>query len=723
MGRVLAVEARQQGLTVNSEGRNLEVSNGLVLVRLVMRDGGYAQEFHAVNAKGEYRLVLSSIHKDIIASSEHRACASPMISGARAHLFAVCRESLRMVFSEARLHRPDDYRVVVRLSGSAQGHSLVTRITVEAGSNVIHVATEDNASDSHPVLEYLMSSYAFLPGGTTFAAGEEPEFTWAPNLRPADDAVIGDLAFFSPAAIAQHGRYAAALIPDLDALRRNRPMPTALDLDLTNGLLFAPLLSYGFCDYEPAAGGRYFRHDITMARRLDTSRLAYGFYLMVDADCKRNSAHKQVARFLWSKHGSGIAPNPNPKSEILDLKSQMAPDARAAYGLWAEGLRTGQDGLIRGARAMRDAVLSAPQQSGLFPTRFDTEIGFWRGCCFPAEQGHYSTAECSTQLYWLLRLHSDFEAHPGILPYARHYADHLIATRLPSGAIPCWYADDLTPVSALRSGAPTAASALFLAELTKLTGLKKHLQACELAARFVLGEIVPRRLFLDNTCMGSSGTVTLECADPHTGMRSQSSQAMLWIARLCLEMHSLCGGRAYLDRGLDVLDLLCLMQSVGKKPWMRGSEGLIARGNTSAQLDPELSADFALCAMRYGAATGRAEYFERGAAALRGALSAGGDDLAKARIAASAAMVRAEFGSVYVSVAGKWSVEMDGYRVERFGARGTRASIDLRCLEPGHSDGRVVFGGLRGDSYEIAINGNSRSYSREEMEAGVTIPL
>jgi hypothetical protein len=718
-GRGLAVEAGQSGLIVRSEGRNLEVSNGLVLVKLVMRDGGYAQEFHAINAKGEHRLVLSSIHKDLIPSSEHRACASPMISGARQHLFAVCRESLRMLFSEAALRRPDDSHVVIELSGSAQGHAVVMRITVELGSNVIHVSSEDTAPSSNPVLEYLMSAYAFVPAGRTFGSGEEPEFTWAPNLRPSDDAVIGDIAFFSPAAIVQHGRYAAALMPDLDELRRNRSMPAALDLDLTNGLLFAPLLSYGFCDYEPAAGGRYFRHDITMSRRLDNNRLCYGFHLMVDADCKHNSAYKQVARFLWSKHGSSAT---SAKSSIINLKSEMVPDARGAYGLWAEGARTGQDRLIREAKAMRDAVLSAPQSGGLFPTRFDTRIGFWRGCASPVDTAHYSTAECSMQLYWLLRLHSDFEASPASLTYARRYADHLIDARLRSGAIPCWYAQDLTPVSALRSGAPTAASALFLAELTKLTGLKKHLQACESAARFVLKDIVPKGLFLDDTCMEASGTISLDCPDPHTGMRPQSTQAMLWVARMCLEMHSLCGAREYLDRGLDVLDLICLMQSVGEKPWMRGSEGLLARGNTSARPDPELSADFALCAMRYGAETGRVEYLERGTVALRAASGAAGDDLTRARIAATAAIARARFGSVYASVSGKWSVELDGYRVVRFDSRGAKTAIDLKPGDTDPGGGRVVFGGLRASLYEVAINGERRSYSREEMEAGVRIP-
>jgi len=101
-----------------------------------------------------------------------------------------------------------------------------------------------------------------------------------------------------------------------------------------------------------------------------------------------------------------------------------------------------------------------------------------------------------------------------------------------------------------------------------------------------------------------------------------------------------------LRRGLEALDVLCLTQSVGDKPWMGVGWGLLAGGNIRPTADPELSADFALCAMRYGKLTGKTEYRERGRAALRSALDADCDDLTAARIAAVAAIARAEFGSL-----------------------------------------------------------------------------
>lgn len=709
------MEARHHGLTVRSEGRNLEVSNGLVLVRLVYRDGGYAQEFHAANANGEFRLVLSSIHKDIIPSSEHRVSDSPMISGARPHLFSACRESLRMVFSEVQLHRPDAEQVVIALSGAMQGNSMIMRIILKPESSVIHCEVESALTGPRPAIEYLMSSYAFLPGGRTFGAGEEPEFTWAPNMRPTNDAVIGDLAFFSPAAIVQHGRYAAALIPDIELLSGNRTMPASLDLDLTNGLLFAPLLSYGFCDYEPAAGGSYFTHDISLSRRLDTHRLVYGFDLIVDADCKRQSAGKQVARFLWRQYGSGKA-DERPKRRWRP-GTPIIPDAPAAYGLWAEGIAAKNGDLIAEARAMRDSVLQAPVNNGLFATRFDRGIGFWRGCRFPEGSDLYSTAECSMQMYWLLRLHEDMEPSPAIMRRARDYGDFLIENKMRSGAIPCWYDNKLIPSGTLRSGAATAASALFLARLARITGRKKHLQACAAASRFVMQEIIPRGAFFDHMCTSPDGAVSVG-ADPHTGMYPQSSEAMLSCAWLCIEAYELFGDKLYLNGGLDVLDRLCLMQSVGKKSWMPGSTGMLARGNTCAQADPALTACFAYCAVRYGAAAGLAEYCNRGAIALRAAMICDCSAADRAFISAIAAIIDREYGAIYVSVAGKWSVELNGCRIRGLDIKGTTISL---ATTRGTGDGRVVFAGLRARSYDVSINGRHDSYAREAMEAGLAI--
>jgi len=716
--------AGQHSVTIRTVGRDLEISNGLVLIRLVLCDGGYAQEFWAANSRGQYQLLLSSIHKNLIPSSEHRALTSPMISGDREHLFAVCRESLRMVYSDVQILRCDDTSACVRMTGSAQGHSLKSDVTVEAGNSMVRVEVEDKLPGGvlGPVLEYLMSSYAFLPDGRTFAASEEPDFTWAPNIRPTNDAIIGDSAFHSPAVIVQHGRLAAALIPDSSETDRARPMPMALDLDLTNGLLFAPLLSYGYCGYERTDQGKYFRHDITMSRRLPTSIIRYGYSIMLSATAKRGSLYKDVARFLWSKH-SEPGPVVYAKSRILSPESLISADSHAACGLYAEGIRTGNRELIERAREIRDAILSSPQNSGLFPTRFDPARE--QGCCVNADNGFYSTVECSTQLYWLLKLHALFEPDARIVSFARRYADHLIESKLRSGAIPSWYTEDLIPISALRSSAQTAASALFLAELAKVTELKMYLRAAEQSAKFILNEIVPKRLFVDHTCLSSDGMLSLECADPHTGMRTMSAQAMLWIAQLCAQLYSLTGTHPYLEDGLDVMDLLCLSQAMTDKPWDSSTSrfGLCSRGNIGAQLDAELSAEFARCAMYYGALSGEREYFERGVAALNAAMSVDQTAESHARIAADAAVAQSQFGSIYAHMSAKWAIETDGFRVTNIDFGKGSISLDISASSTSIREGRIVFGGLKGSSYKVIINGEAGTFTRADLESGISIPV
>lgn len=722
------MDARHGSLTVTAVARDLEISNGSVQIRFVFRDGGYAQEFSAAGTDGRFHLVLSSIHKNLIMSSEHRACASPMISGERPHLFGVCRESLRMVYSDVDVVCHDEEKIVVRLSGSAQGHCVKCEITLREGSNAVHVATEDKMaqSGSDPVVEYLMSSYAFLPRGRMVSTCEQLDYVWAPNLRPANDHVIGDRAFHSPALIVKQGPIAAALVADLDILDGNREIPASLDLDIDNGMLSTPLLSYGFCGYEQTDGGRYCRHDITMARRLHTDRLVYGHYLILSAKCSKMGARRQTARFMWEK-----LRNRNPEAgprrkrrEQSGISNIESKDVWAAYGLHAFAVEHGDDELVRRARQMRDEALSSPQDKGLFSTRFDHEKGQWSGCRAGIDGGYYSTVECSLQLYWLLVWNEGGEMDSVALRYCRKYADYLIATRSTTGAIPSWYTKDHVPVSALRSSAQTAASVVFLAELAKITGLKKYVAAADRSGRFLLKEIVPGDLFVDYTCLDRAGNCTLECADPHTGARPQGAWAMLWTARSFLALHKLTGNRDYLEEGIGVLDQLCMLQSVREGDWDVEScrFGACVAGNVGSVYDAELTAEFGRCAMSYGALTGENEYFERGVAAMQAAMDrpgAGGES--RARIIASARAAQAAFGSAYVHVGKKWGAQLVGGRLRRLDIRRGAIEVDLTPYRNGGAQKRVVFGGLRGNAYRVRIDGRWARCTRERMERGISV--
>ena len=169
---------------------------------------------------------------------------------------------------------------------------------------------------------------------------------------------------------------------------------------------------------------------------------------------------------------------------------------------------------------------------------------------------------------------------------------------------------------------------------------------------------------------------------------------------------------------------MCLLQSVGEKPWIEegGSPGILVSSNVGAIPDPELSARFARCAMDYGAATGNKEYFERGCAALAAALSypETGPDV-RARIRRIAAAVTSNYGSAFVHVAEKWGVHIvpPGKIVVRLTRRAV--SVDLNGHRNG-SNSRLVFGGVRASRYRVTVGDVQQSCSRDEMERGICLP-
>lgn len=691
---------RHGGLEVRTAGRDLEIGNGSVCLRLIFRDGGYAQEYYATDSRGQYALLLSSIHKDLIPFSEHRICSSPMISGSRNHLFGLSRESLRMVYSDVEIDRRIEDQISVNLSGSVMGHTLKSTIVLRNGSNAIHITVNDTITCGKrgTILEYLMSSYAFMPNGRIVPSAEDLDYAWVPNLRPEDDAVIGDCTFASPAAILLKGRLMAALIPDLNLLSQNRPMPTALDVDINNGLLYTPLISYGFCDYDISEDGKYCRHDVTMTRRLSSPNLTYGYFLVLDASCQKKRVHRQISDVLWNEYGQTACERHRSGDNLNCSKPTID------------------------VNIIKDAILSAPQKNGLFQTRFDAETGIWNGCEAPADSAYYSTSECSNLLNRLLDIYESGDTDFRILTRCKEYANFLISNRLRSGAILPWYSRDCMPLTTLRSSAETAASALFLAKLARITGLKKHLSACKRSAHFVINNIIPRSAFLDSTCL-STDKSALANADPHSCTRPTGTRAVLWTARMCLEMYKLTEDRMYLDRGREALDQISLLQCVWNTPQRQcGVVGLCIDSNIGGKPDCRLTAEYARCAMDYGALTGEKEYFQRGVLALSAVCSIPvEDERTRAEIEMDLRAIHSSFGSIYVHIARKWGTGLNGNNIKKlnFG----RGSIEIEISGTVSSNGseRIVFGGLRGASYKLAINGVSKTYSRPELAEGIML--
>ncbi|MCE5324321.1 hypothetical protein LLG46_13555 [bacterium] len=709
-------------LSVSTSESGIDVTNGLVLVRLALRDGGYAQEYHAVDKDGNFQLVLSSLHKNLIPSSEFRACASPMISGSRPHLFSISRDSLRMVFSDARVISQTEQSVVILLTGSAMGHQLKQQIELRDAESCVHITVEDNIeNNAHPPLvEYLMSSYAFTPARWAVTHGSNIDYTWAPVLRPGDEQIIGDRAFHSPAAIIQHGHLAAALIPDPQVTKGE--MQTALDLDIANGLLSSPLISYGFCGYEES--GRYFTHDMTMARHLNTPYLKYGFDILLDADRKRKSMHKYVAIALW-RHGrewrAESAGHNNYAISTADIYTDktgtlrlalLEPDAWSAYGVYFMG----DTALKKGAHALINALLSAPKYAGLFPTKFNSNKREWSGCNVAVDGAYYHSVECSRQGIWLLRWYTDIDHDQRIVNYCKDYGEFLVRIMRDDGSIPSFFDKYAHPLPTLLSSSQTAVSALFLARFGSITGDNRYTQAAQDAVKFV----IKSNLYQDHTLIDTQNHLTTSIQDPHTGSLPQSGWSLLWSAIACLEIYESTADHKFLKQGIDILNDLSLFQSVwngcGTIPF-----GMCARGNVDISADIELTAAFAECAMRYSRVSGEKLYFERGAAALKAAVNANNiRPLSAAHIGAIDAVIRRSFGAAFVHVGKKWAFPVNGAKIHSVSF--DRSILGLSICDAQANTARIVFDGMRGRAYSVRINRHKFTCSADEMRAGIKIP-
>jgi hypothetical protein len=674
----LRVKDEESDLSVATSGRDIILANKDVRLELVYRDGGYSQVFSGIDRAGHAHMVLSSIHRELIPLTEHRVFADPMFSGHRHHLFELSRESLRMVFSDAKVVESDD-STSVSLSGGNGGFDLHTTMTLYPGSKFVRVevCAEFLESRRHHIFEYLMSAYAFLPDGALLDRYDRPGYAWTPCLRPEDDHIVGERSFSSAVVYVEHSKFAAAIIPEHG---RTGDYPLALDLDLRNGLLNAPLLSCGFCDSEP--DGNFSRHDCGMIFRPEPGRIAFTFWLYVDADSTARSAQDAVQQFLWQR-----------ASERMDYSSsdsiKVVPDVvSTAYLLKSRAKSRAES---QRADQIIEQTLARQLPGGLFE-REDN-----------AGPRGFDTALTSGMCGWLLAIHRDFGGDLGVLAACRSYADFLLANQSASGAIPCWFDADLHALPELRDCAQTAASGRFLAEMHSATGERSYLTAANLAMEFS-SMLAVRGRYLDSETFLAGAH---EVRDAHTGRPAQGLSAMRHIADLSISMYGLTGETTHLRTGLAALGQMCWLQDT----WSDRAGGFCPSNAFDGQ------ASHAACArtlVEYYYATKRKEYLERALAALRAGMELGDPEAP----AVQSWMVNT-FGAALIDAREHTAYALGACRVDGLSIKPGRISFAIR--NGGSPSLCVKFLGLRGNSYVIDINGEVKRYPKVELEEGIVV--
>lgn len=516
-------------------------------VKLVRSRSEVVEELYAKDQSGQMRLILVSPTHPAVDLVGLPNPVTAIVSGSNG-LFSAA-PSFRFTKASSK---PLDDGWMIELTSEGSGDKFVKRIFVPKTGNTMSIRLDTTLSSQQPRIQYLLSSYAFAPDGKKLSAGGKPDSTFCPGFRPGDSQVVGDHFFRAPAVVAQQGTLAATLMPDLDVLAENRPMPTIIDLDAKNRVVDATLLSYGFCD-QRLTGHVYFSTSPSMMRRVPNS-LALGYDLMLDAKAIPHGAYGEAATAMWAKYGQryfdDVKPQALPFAEYarvcipaaINEGSDNPPDKRlgwfeveidgkpcggimAGWGYqqgwvswqsWFNNLRSAWGMKWFGsklpgpakdweekAHKMLNLALAAPMDRGACPTTYMSREKQWKGCLImPSKDCYYDLTNMAWKGIWLLRWYTDFKDCPRkdeILKQCREMADCMMRNQNADGSYPTWLTKDHKVVSYLDHSAQSSLPAWFLFELAKVDATNKtRFEASALkASDFLLKEVVDQQRYYD----------------------------------------------------------------------------------------------------------------------------------------------------------------------------------------------------------------------------------
>lgn len=378
--------------------------------------------------------------------------------------------------------------------------------------------------------------------------------TWKPHLTPKEDMVIGDKVFRSPSIIVENKEVICALIPDLNDIQNNRPLPHIMDYVRDGHYLL-----YGLCDYK-ATGHVYYQ--MKPMERSYNQTIRFQFYMAQwgkEKQAKRD--FRPIERFLWDRFAKPYLAAE--KNQTLDLKqleryvsytydwafkrwksvcwqefdidgqrvgghvfivtAKQKPgqgkeeewreaksiwnqawfcSLRSSYGYALWGRHWGDRDLIEKAEKNLQFALSAPQINGLFPSCYvagkknSWEKGGWQmssnRCPDPGHVEYVHLLDASWTCYWLLKWFRDIKRDEKILAYVRRYVNRLLSLQFEGGNFPSWVRPhDLDCSPYLKESPETSMHIMLLCLLHEIEPNSKYIQAAERAATFITDYIMP----------------------------------------------------------------------------------------------------------------------------------------------------------------------------------------------------------------------------------------
>jgi hypothetical protein len=628
-----------------------------------------------------------------------------------------------------------------------------------------------------------------------FAFSQPSEWSYAPSVGGFNP----DAQYKAPLILVQSKRLAFGIVPDVTVLNRDtlRLCHHTLDLDVTE----SPSLRVGFIPAKQARHSVY-RMDAQRAWKLERP-LESVYFLLVTATAEAGQAYRQCVRFHWERFGrpsqsvaaeqqKGTGPYKDLalfgqwRQRVWEEESRKAwlpivlPDGsigggvstsralgprsvylsswfnslRTSFGMALYARRTKNDDLLQLATQTVELALKLPGANGAFKciAALDKNNqpvwGAGDGSGGSTIQG-YLGYDMSWTAYWLLRWReAQLPGHEKVLPRCQGLARFLIAHQQPDGMFATFFDEAGNPLKdkAPYTIAETGPVALFLLKLYEADRQPGYLDAAEKGLAFLEKEVIPQRKWYDFETFWSCSPRGIGF-DTRSGQWPANDLALGQAVAAFLQAWRVTGDRTCLEKGESLLDYLLLYQQCWTNPLLDGLTGptMLLGGFTTQNSDAEWSdarqSQFGNILLDYYRATGKAEYLERGVAALRAQFPISpSENWAHGGYGGKAGVSSFHWGSgsgmagieideellrdAIVDVASGTGVGVNGLNVTKCKVGDGRIAMEIDSPFPWQREPVVTFQNIRPSaSYALVVNGiRIGTYTNAELERGIAVP-
>jgi hypothetical protein len=428
---------------------------------------------------------------------------------------------------------------------------------------------------------------------------------------------------------------------------------------------------------------------------------------------------------------------------------------RTSLGQALYARRIGDPALLAKAKQTVEVALRAPGVEGAFKcvgVRDDAaKRVVWAagdGTGAGVEEG-FLGYDMSWTAYWLLRwAEAGLVDRETVLPRCRALAQFFVERQMGDGMLPTRFAEDgsvlVDPSRMVK--AETGPVALFLLELHAVAPDPRWLRGAVAGLRFLDEHVVPRREWHDFETFWS-------CSPRDAGFDERSGQspandlALGQAVAAYLAAYRATGDQGYLARGESLLDYLLLYQQVWTNPAIEGVTGptLLLGGFTTQNSDAEWSdarqSQFGNVLIDYYRATGKAEYLERGVAALRSQFPVSpAENWAHSGLGPKSGISSFHWGTgsgmagieleedflrdAVVDVATGVAVGVNGLNVTRCKVAGDTIELEIGSPFRWNREPVAIFHGAEARrAYRVVVNGAELGSKRgEELARGLKLP-